>query len=145
MKYYYEIVSIGNRTIVIKGVARSFYEGGFPISISMEEFSKRGIEVSLLHLAEQCWENGWSTETILKKLKGECDLDINKVMGAIHWETLEKFCNCLEQPKRANGGYEESREMIFQYLFGMASNEAKQDVNSFVEVYMDSNIPKKIT
>lgn len=133
MKNYYEVVSIGNRTIVIKGVARSFYEGGFPISISIEEFSKVGMEVSLLHLAEQCWENGWSTETILKKFKGECDLDINGVLNGIDWNVLTEFCNCLEQPNRSEGGYEKSREMIFEYLFNQSSQSAKDNVKDFLK------------
>lgn len=30
---------------------------------------------------------------------------------------LKSFYDCLEQPRRNNGGYEESREMIFNYLF----------------------------
>jgi len=32
-------------------------------------------------------------------------------------EHLDRFLECLEQPLRANGGYEESRDIIFNSLF----------------------------
>lgn len=104
--------------MLVKGAATLFYQDGFPLSLTIEEFNNRGIEVSLLHIADQCWNNGWSPKTILNKVRGECGLDINKVMSGIDWNELEHFCDCLEQPKRSLGGYEESREMIFKYLFG---------------------------
>ena len=43
----------------------------------------------------------------------------------INFDSLKYFYNCLEQPKRANGGYEESRQIIFEYLFGCTYEEAK--------------------
>lgn len=114
----FEMCFIGDRTIVVKGVAKLFYQDGFPLSIAIDEFKKRNIEVSLLHVADQCWINGWSPKTILTKLKGECDIDINKSMEGVNWEELERFCHLIDQPQRSNGGYEESREMIFKYLYG---------------------------
>jgi len=126
----FEITLIGSRKIVVKGVARMFYESGFPISIAIDEFKSMGIEVSLLHVADQCWDNGWSPETIIKKLKGECGIDINKSMSSIDWSELEYFCNLLDQPNRSNGGYEESREMLFKYLFGCSHEDVRSGLNT---------------
>jgi hypothetical protein len=84
----------------------------------------------VLYVADQCFNNGWSPSTIMKKFKGECDIDINKSMNSIDWISLERFCKLIATPQRENGGYEESREMLFQYLFGMSSEEAKADLNS---------------
>jgi hypothetical protein len=117
-----EVLEIGNRKVAIKGIAKLFYEEGFPISLSIEELSLSNIEVSLYHIADQCWNNGWSSSTIMKKLRGECDIDINNAMSFIDWGSLEYFCSLLEQPQRFNGGYEESREIIHKYLFGDQTN-----------------------
>jgi len=43
---------------------------------------------------------------------------------------LKYFYDCLEQPKRSNGGYEESRELIFEYLYGYSSSEAIDKIKS---------------
>ena len=126
----FEIVQVGERSIVVKGVARLFYEDGFPLSLAIDEFKSRGMEVSLYHVADQCWNNGWSPETILKKFRGECDIDINKSMSGIDWPNLERFCSLIDQPQRSNGGYEKSREMIFEYLFGISPSEVFLDRNS---------------
>ena len=64
-------INIGNRVICIAGVAKLFYEGGFPISMSVKELSKEGIEVSFLHLVNELWDNNWSWKAIESKLKGE--------------------------------------------------------------------------
>lgn len=132
----FDIVQIGTRLIVVNGVARLFYEGGFPLSIAIDEFKSKGIVVSLLHVADQCWNNGWSSETIMKKLKGECDIDINKSMSGVDWAMLEHFCSLLEQPKRANGGYEESREMLFKYLFDTSYDEALNNPDSLPRTWI---------
>ena len=126
----FDLITVGNRTTVVKGVARLFYEGGFPLSLCIEQFSSQGIEVSLLHVADQCWSNGWSPSTIMKKLKGECDLDINKSMVGLDWNRIEKFCDLIDQPKRSNGGYEESREMLFQDIFGTTYEEVRSGKNT---------------
>ena len=105
-----------------------FYQEGFPISIAVSEFKKKGIEVSLLHIIEEFWNNGWSWKTVEMKLRGELEEDIDKSL-VIDFDYLQNFYNCLEQPRRKNGGYEESREMIFQYLFGSSTDDVRSGKN----------------
>lgn len=116
------IDNIGERKIAVGGVGKLFYQDGFPISMAVSELNKQGIEVSMFHLIEELWENGWSWKTIEIKLRGEMELDIDKSMS-LNFTKLKKFYFCLEQPNRANGGYEESRSIIFEYLFGMSKKE----------------------
>ena len=122
----FKTIRIGDRNICIGGVGKLFYQEGFPLSICISEFHKQGIEVSLFHLVDELWKNGWEWKTIEMKLKGEMSLDIDSVMN-INFDELFKFYSYLEQPERSNGGYEKSREIIFQYLFGFSSKEAIED------------------
>lgn len=117
------VEEIGNRKIAIGGVGKMFYQDGYPISIAVSELKKQGIEVSFLHMIEEFWNNGWSWKTIEMKLRGELSDDIEGVIK-LDFAYLNNFYNCLEQPRRSNGGYEESREMIYQYLFCETSKDA---------------------
>lgn len=110
------VEKFGNRNICIEGVGILFYQEGLPLSVSVSELNKKNIEVSLLHIVEELWSNGWSWKTIERKFKGELDEDIDKVLK-INFNYLEEFYKNLEQPERSRGGYEKSREMIFEYLF----------------------------
>jgi len=101
-----EICIIENRKIAIKGIGKLFYESGFPISMTVSELKKRGIEVSILHVADECFKNGWSKETILNKFKVDFEDDIDK--NNFDFKRLELFCSST---------YEEQRELIFNYLF----------------------------
>ena len=112
------------RKICVKGIGVLFYEKGLPLTISISELNKKDIEVSMMHVVEEFWENGWSWKTIESKLKGEIGIDIEKNMN-IDFKELKYFYDCLEQPKRKNGGYEESREMIFQFLFNCSTNDVR--------------------
>lgn len=110
------VEDICGRPVAIKGIGKMFYQEGFPLSISISELKKRGVEVSMFHVVEELWENGWEWKTIESKLKGEIEYDIDGLKLDI--PQLMEFYSCLEQPYRGNGGYEKSREMIFDYLFG---------------------------
>lgn len=101
-----EVQKFGDRQIAIKGIGIMFYQEGFPISMAVQELSKKGIRVSILHVADECIKNGWSAKTTYNKLKAdfEDDIDGNK----IDLELLEKFCW---------SDYETQREMIFDFLF----------------------------
>ena len=112
----FKIEKFGERTICIGGVGKMFYQDGFPISICVSKMKEKNVEVSILHVADECLKNGWSEKTTFNKLKAdfEDDIDGNK----IDIEQLEKFCFA---------SYEDQREMIFQYLFGFSSNEAIND------------------
>jgi hypothetical protein len=123
-----EIIDIGNRRIAVKGIGKLFYQEGFPISMAISELSKDGVEVSLLHVADECMRNGWSAKTTINKLKGELDIDIEGSMKDVDWETVEKFCLLGDQPALSNGGYEEQREMIYQFLFGSPSSKVTDEM-----------------
>lgn len=114
-----------DRIVAIRGIGQLFYQDGFPISMAIDELSHKGIEVSLYHVANECMDNGWSADTTIRKLKGETDIDINHSMAGVRWDSLVEFCQCLEQPLRANGGYERSREIIFEYLFMRTHNDMR--------------------
>lgn len=138
MKEGFKIGYFGNRIICYGGVGRFFYQDGIPISLTVSEFEKLGIEVSFFHVIEEFWENGWSWKTIEMKLRGEIDEDIDKIL-TLDFDELKIFYDRLEQPRRKNGGYEESREMIFKFLFGVSTDEVRKgrksnDFNCFVEM-----------
>lgn len=122
MKNDFIIQKIGDRVICLKGAGKIFYQEGFPISMAVSELKKNGIDVSFLHIIEEFWDNGWSWKTIEMKLKGEIEEDIDKSLN-IDLEYLKTFYNYLEQPERASGGYEKSREMIYKYLFSEYKND----------------------
>ena len=126
----FRIESFDNKTICIGGIGKMFYQHGFPISVSVSELKKKNIEVSFLHVINEFWNNGWSWKTIEAKLNGEMEVDIDKSL-VLDMDYLKSFYDCLEQPKRKNGGYEESREMIYQYLFNEKSSEPKNSIGWF--------------
>lgn len=98
---------IRNRMIVIGGIGKMFYQDGFPISLSITECNKQGIEVSYLHIADELLKNGWKSETVLKRL------------GEDHQDDVEKNNKYPEKELRefVYKEYEDQREMIFNYLF----------------------------
>ena len=112
----YLIEDFGSRKIVLRGVGKMFYQDGFPISMAVSEFKSKGIEVSILHVADECLKNGWSAKTTLNKLKADFQDDIDGNKYDI--ETLTKFCFAE---------YESQREMIFNYLF-----KSKDDAMEFI-------------
>lgn len=109
MKGDFLIEQFGERAICLKGIGKMFYQDGFPISMSVDEMSKKGIEVSMLHVADECLKNGWSAKTTISKLREDFEIKTD-------WDLLERFCNST---------YEEQREMIFEYLFGVSTNEVR--------------------
>jgi len=119
----FKFVEVYNKIICVGGVGKLFYQEGFPIAMTVEEFSNKGIEISFLHLVNELWDNGWGWKTIESKLKGELQDDINNQLSGLDLELLKQFYDNLEQPRRANGGYEASREMYFQYLYSVPSQD----------------------
>lgn len=108
----------GDRLICLKGVGKLFYQDGFPISISISELKKKDIEVSILHVADECMKNGWSAKTTFNKLKADMEEDIDR--NTYDLTLLNKFCYAP---------YEEQREMIFKYLF----NDDKENALKFMK------------
>lgn len=120
-----EVFEYSGKRIAVRGVAESFYKDGFPLSMTISYLKKEGVEVSYLHLVDDLWNNGWSWKTIKNKFSEEKDLDIENNMS-FNIEVLKSFYDLLEQPKRSNGGYEESREMIFQHLFQVTTDSVRK-------------------
>lgn len=100
------VTNVGGRKVCIGGIGKLFYENGFPISMAVSELKKRGIEVSIFHVADECLKNGWPPETTYRKLVDDFSQDIDK--NEIDLSALEKFCNET---------YENQRTIIFEYLF----------------------------
>lgn len=101
-----ETYKIGERNICLKGIGKMFYETGYPISMAIDEARKKGYEVSIMHIADECLKNGWSPKTTYNKLKSEFEDDTEKKSYDI--EKLKDFCFA---------DYEKQREMMFDYLF----------------------------
>lgn len=123
------VEKIGERKICIRGIGKMFFQDGFPISISISEMKKRGIEVSIFHVADECLKNGWSSKTTYNKLKSDIQDDIDG--NNIDLEQLKTFCFAE---------YEEQREMIFNYLFGSSSNDAMIGKNNLPMSFIKSKI-----
>lgn len=129
MMQEFHIWEHGNRKICLKGIGKLFYETGFPIVMSVEVLREKGIEISFLHLVEELWENGWSWKTIHSKFLGEIEEDINHTLQ-IDFSFLQEFYMNIDQPLRKNGGYEKSREIIFEYLFNTTYKDARNGKNT---------------
>ncbi len=107
-----EIDNFGGRLIAYRGIGKMFYQEGFPISMAIAELKKSHVEVSILHVADECLRNGWSAKTTYNKLAADFEADIDK--NYVDMDLLKKFCYA---------DYEEQRAMIFEYLF-----EGKRDI-----------------
>jgi hypothetical protein len=101
----FKIEQIGDKLICLKGIGKMFYQNGFPIAMAISNFKSKGIDVSLLHIADECLKHGWSSETTFKKLRE----DIVDGNFETNLEQLELFCY---------SNYETQRVMIFESLFG---------------------------
>lgn len=97
---------IEGRAICIKGIGELFYQDGFPISMSVFLLKQEGIEVSILHVADECLKNGWSLKTTLNKITADFEEGIHG--DKIDEGLLRQFCY---------SSYEEQRSLIFNYLF----------------------------
>lgn len=114
MKPDFIIEEINGKKVVLGGVGRMFYQDGFPISMAVSELRKQGLEVSILHVADECIKNGWSGKTAYNKIKADFIDDIDK--NPLDDELLRTFCHT---------NYKEQRKIIFNYLFS-SREEAKQ-------------------
>jgi hypothetical protein len=99
-------IQVEDRLIAVKGIGQMFYQDGFPISMAVSELSQKGIEVSILHVADECLKNGWSAKTTINKLVADFADDGNH--NVLDKEQLTTFCNAT---------YEQQRQMIYDYLF----------------------------
>lgn len=92
------------KKICIANIGKLYYESGMPISMSVQFMSDKGIEVSMLHVADELLKNGFTPDRVCNILEqdaqdGHTNIDI---------ELMRKFCNST---------YEQQRKMIFTYLY----------------------------
>ncbi len=114
-----KITEIDGRKIAVKGIGQAFFQDGYPISVAIEDCSKEGVEVSMLHVADECLKNGWNTKTILSKFSE--DFADGGYKSKLDLVQLELFCKA---------SYEDQREMIFQYLFGCSTDDVRTKKNT---------------
>lgn len=107
MKNKLLVQKFGNRMICIRGIGKLFYQNGYPISLAVSDFKKMNIEVSLLHVADECLKHGWSAYTTYSRLVSDFEEDISK--NNYDLNLMKKFCYA---------DYDEQRRMIFNYLYG---------------------------
>ena len=106
-----EMTIIDDRIIVVKGIGKAFYQEGFPITMGMSELMKQEypgykLEISMFHIAEECFNHGWSAETVYQRLTADLQDNIDDVI--IDEDKLKEFIFAE---------YEEQRQMIFDYFF----------------------------
>jgi hypothetical protein len=123
------IEKIGDRTICLKGIGKMFFQEGFPISMAVSILKKKGIEVSIIHVADECLKNGWSPKTTFNKLKVDFEDDTEN--NTYDLKLLKMFCN---------SSYEEQREIIFQYLFNTSTDSVRNNKNNIPLNWLKSKI-----
>lgn len=121
------IQDFNGRKIAIKGIGKMYYQDGFPIEISADMLTEKGVEISWLHVADELLKNQWDANRVYRTL--EPILTNSK---------YEKFLPLVSE--FINKEYEDQREMIFQYLFGTSSNDAIKDKSVRDELKLSSYI-----
>ncbi len=121
---------IRDRWIVVKGVGKMYYQEGFPMSMGIDICRKKGYEVSILHIADELLKGtNWPEETVIRKIKDDFSDDPNH--NSYDHELLTKF---------VHASYEDQREMIFQYLFGVTSDNVRNGMDTYPLEWVDSVI-----
>lgn len=115
----FKIYDFSGRMICVKGIGKLFFQEGFPISISVQKLKNENIEVSILHVADECLKNGWSAKTTYNKIKVDFEEDISKQI--LDTKQLYDFCY---------SDYETQREMIFNYLFKTTTDSVRNKTNT---------------
>lgn len=136
----FKFCAINNKTICVGGLGKLFYQDGFPIQIGIDLLKEKGIEVSLLHIADELYKHGWEERAILGAFQTDTGKDFDEI------EKIKEFIkightNELEIDSRdktklpsnyqfiySSGGYEAQREMLFESLFNYSSNNAKEKI-----------------
>lgn len=106
---FIQIVNIDSRFIAVKGIGKLYYQEGFPIPMAVTELHKHGIGVSLLHIADELLKENWKPDKVYQRLKAELsDTIAGDEIINWDWTMLKKFVYL---------GYEEQRELLFDYLY----------------------------
>lgn len=127
MKNDFLIETFGDRKILLKGLGKLFFQEGFPISVAITELKKMDIEVSILHVADECLKHGWSPKTTISKIAE----DFTYGTEPVNIEQLKSFCNAK---------YEDQREMIFQDLFKAPSSDMRDGKGNAQKEWLKSYI-----
>lgn len=107
MKNHYSTTLINNQPVVLRGVGRMYYESGLPIVFQIDELKKRGIKVSLLHIADELLKENWSVKRIMNTLTED------KILTLEETTEIQKFCY---------EDYDAQRSTIFKSLYGTMEN-----------------------
>ena len=107
----FEVIKIDNKLICIKGIGKLFYQEGFPVSLAISKLKEKNIEVSLLHVADECLKHGWSSKTTYINLKNDF------MDGEYKWDDKEDNLTILKT--FCESDYEKQRDLIFTYLFSL--------------------------
>lgn len=124
----FKLAIVGDRKVIVGGIGKLFYESGFPIHISVDIAKDKGYEVSLLHIADELYKNGWKKRAIINTLKQDfewCEQSISDFIDAgMSGELREGMPLIGQEWIYSKNGYEAQREILFQSLFGYESKEA---------------------
>ena len=101
---------------LIGSVAKLYYEKGMSLSEINDLSKTKDMSINWYKTAEDLYFEGFSIKRILSLYKEE-GLEIPKI---------EKFLSLIQQPIRANGGYEESRDLIYN---NFTKNESTKTSN----------------
>lgn len=99
----FKIIKIDDERWVLGGLYKTYQETGLPIGIQIDTAIKEGLNVSILHLADEMLKE-MPIERAERTIKEESglsnfDFDLDEVREFLH------------------ASYEDQREMIFQNLF----------------------------
>jgi len=88
---------------LIGSVAKLYHEKGMSLSEINDLAKTKDLSVNWYKTAEDLYFEGFSIRTILSLYKEE----------GLKVPEIEKFLSLIQQPTRANGGYEKSRDLIY--------------------------------
>lgn len=129
----FKSININGENIIIGGIGKMFYEDGFPIHIAIDIAKDKGYKISSLHIADELYKNGWSEKAIFNTLREYFPNDISLIQEFCRAATLgEKIQSKPPQGQEwiySKTGWENQREIIFNYLWGYSSKDAMNDIN----------------
>lgn len=100
-----KVIELNGKKICIGGVGELYFTEGLPISMTMTYLKSKGIDTSILHVADELYKNGFGYKTIISKLIEDFADSGSETLDK---EILTKFVTV---------DYETQREMLFDSLF----------------------------
>lgn len=133
-----KIITIGERQICVAGIGKLFYQDGFPVSMSRDILKEKGIELSWLHVTDELYKNGWTHKRCLTTLRNEIDDDDVFIKVKSFIEVAGNHPTKLY----IDNGYEDQREMLFNYLFGCSTKEVISNENTYPKYWLSNLLDK---